>query len=181
MIQKAIEKIDGEIKSGGMYERTLGKYVKSELLTSDSNALKILAPNTDLETFTERLQKVAQIINGSVKHNNKPSDKKDDIKSKEEFTAKSNDLGWRIISLIKTGSEPNEKAIAENETDENLIICKLIMETVFANEGNAINGVCLTSEIVIPLMQIYYGIPLEPTTEKESVPKRRRFNTVSLD
>lgn len=180
MIQKAIEKIDEEIKSGGIHESTLGKYVKSKLLTSDSNALKILAPNTDLETFMERLKEVASIINGAIKHSDEPSDKKE-IKGNEEFIAELNDLGWRIITLIKTGSEPKKSEKAESESDENLIISKLIMETYSANKGNKGNGVCLSSEIIIPLLHIYYGIPLTPVGEKGSAPKRRRFNTVSLD
>lgn len=155
MIQKAIEKIDEEIKSGGMYERTLGEYVKSELLTSDSNALKILAPNTDLETFMDRIDEIA---------NSMISFKSEDI----------NKAGKKAIAVIK-GIKSED--VTENPDDISLI-GKLYIET--AKEKNS-NGVCLTSEIVIPLLHIYYGIPLEAFVEKESAPKRRRFNTVSLD
>lgn len=52
-------------------ERTLGEYVKEKLLTNDSNALKILAPNTDLETFMERLWKAASSLNGAKSNKNK--------------------------------------------------------------------------------------------------------------
>lgn len=155
MIQKAIEKIDEEIKSGGMHERTLGKYIKSVLLTSDSNALKILAPNTDLETFMDRIDEIA---------NSMRSFKSEDI----------NKAGKKAIAVIK-GIKSED--VTENPDDIS-VIGKLYIET--AKEKND-NGVCLTSEIVIPLLHIYYGIPLETSGEKESAPKRRRFNTVSLD
>lgn len=179
MIQKAIEKIDDEIKSGGMFERTLGEYVKSELLTSDSNALKILAPNTDLETFMERLWKIASLMNGTLK--DKLSVKVDEIKSKKEFDEKLNDLGWRVVSIIKTGAEPKKDKEADGITDENLFVGKSITETYLNNEKENNPGVCMTSELIIPLLRIYYGIPLEASAEKGSAPKRRRFSTVSLD
>lgn len=288
MIQKAIQKIDEEMKSDSPMVMILGECVKSELLTSDSNALKILAPNTDLKTFTERLSDIANMINGAVKHKDKPSDKKTAEKSAEKFIEKANALGRQIISLIKKGSEPQKSEIAnkvgdyvsedmlgelltfdeltemvgqlvvadystesknwyklvkiqefvsddsenrtliisngpkktdtgnigewafnvtgthilggkevpkarrvwrlkqesdfqcdEAENDENLIICGLVLGVIKANEGNKTNGICLTSEIIIPLLHIYYDIPLEIKTE--SAPKRRRFNSVSLD
>lgn len=178
MIQKAIEKIDEEIKSGGMYERTLGEYVKSELLTSDSNALKILAPNTDLETFMERIREIARLMNSAFK--DKLSGKADEVKNKKEFDEKSNDLGWRAASIIKTGIKPPKDENADSISDENLFISKLIMETYLDNKKYN-DELCMTSELIIPLLHIYYGIPLEAFVEKESAPKRRRFNTVSLD
>lgn len=160
MIQKAIEKIDEEIKSfekdkRGMLGRELGRYVKSELLTSDSNALKILASNTDLETFTERIEEIALSMR---------SFKSEDITK----------AGKEAIATIK-GIKPEDVTETQGDIET---IGKLYAETA---EGKQDNGVCVTSELCLPLLQIYYGIPLEPAAEKESAPKRRRFNTVSLD
>lgn len=160
MIQKAIEKIDEEIKSlekdkKGMLGRELGRYIKSELLTSDSNALKILAPNTDFETFIERIEKVA---------NSMRNFKSEDISN----------VGKKAIALIK-GIKPEDVT----ETSEDIaVIGKLYTETA---EGKQNNGVCVTSGLCLPLLHIYYGIPLKTSDEKEPALKRRRFNTVSLD
>ena len=156
MIEKAIEKINEEIKSGGIMERNLGEYVKSELLKSDSNALKILAPNTDLETFTERIWKIADSMRN--------------FKSDKDITA----AGRDAIAVIK-GIKLED--VAEN-SGEAAVIGDLYIKTAKEKKSN---GVCLTSEIVIPLLHIYYGIPLEAVHEKNPAPKRRRFNTVSLD
>lgn len=159
MIQKAIEKIDEEIKSGGMYERTLGEYVKSELLTSDSNALKILAPNTDLETFMERLWEAASALNSTKSAKNKKG---------------SSELGKEIIAIIR--------GIKDDKVSEESSVISQIGEKCDEAVQKSVNqGICLSSKIVIPLLHIYYGIPLETSGEKESAPKRRRFNTVSLD
>lgn len=156
MIQKAIEKINEEIKSGGIMERNLGEYVKSELLKSDNNALKVLAPNTDLETFMERIWKIANSMRN--------------FKSDKDITA----AGRDTIAVIK-GIKLED--VAEN-SNEVAVIGNLYSA---AAKGKKDNGVCLTSEIVIPLLHIYYGIPLEAAHEKNPAPKRRRFNTVSLD
>lgn len=158
MIQKAIEKIDEEIKTAEKftaYIRTLGKYIKSELLTSDSNAVKILAPNTDLETFMERVFKLASSMRS--------------VKSDNNFS----EAGKKAIAEIK-GVKPEE---VEADPGEIETIGKLYAECA---NGKQDNGVCLSSEIIVPLLHIYYGIPLE-AAEKDSAPKRRRFSTVSLD
>lgn len=154
MIQKAIEKIEEEMKSGGAMEKTLGEYIKSELLTSDANALKVLAPNTDLETFTERLQTVASSI-------------KSHASAKKAWDA--DKMGKHIIAVIN-GIKDEEVA------DESFAEIGNLCGKVSANN----NCVCLTSEIIVPLLHIYYGRPLEQSPKKESAPKRR-FNAVSLD
>lgn len=159
MIQKAIEKIDGEINSDNPMVMILGECVKSELLTSDSNALKILAPNTDLDTFAERLEDVA----ASIKKFDPNNDKVEDV----------NELGKKVIAIIK-----GVKIDDVSEADFFLEIGKICSKSPRNDKNNSIG---LTSKICIPLLRIYYGIPLEPAAEKESAPKRRRFNTVSLD
>ena len=152
MIEKAIEKISEEMKSGDHMVVTLGKYVKSELLTSDTNAVKILALNTDLETFVERLRSVASEMN-----------KSEPAKTAAKFSKK-------IISIIK--------GIKPEEAEENAEIGTLFLEAA-KEHGNS--SVCLSSELVIPLLHIYYGISSETVQESETKPKRSGFRAVSLD
>lgn len=159
MIQKAIEKIDEEIKSDNPMVMILGECVKSELITSDSNALKILVPNTDLDTFAERLEDVA----ASIKNFGSNNDKAEDV----------NKLGKKVIAIIK-GVKSDDVSEADNFSEIGKICSK-------APRNDKNHSIGLTSKICIPLLHIYYGIPLESIYEKESAPKRRRFNTVSLD
>ena len=152
MIEKAIEKINDEMKSGDHMVVTLGKYVKSELLTSDTNAVKILAPNTDLETFVERLRSVASDMN----------------KSKSDDSAAG--FSKKIISIIK--------GIKPEEAEESAEIGTLFLGTA-KEQGKG--SVCLSAELVIPLLHIYYGISSKMVPEAEAKPKRSGFRAVSLD
>lgn len=157
MIQKAIKKIEEEMKSDNPMVMILGECVKSELLTSDSNALKILAPNTDLDTFAERLEDVAASIKNFSSNNLKAEDV--------------NRLGKKVIAIIK-GVKSDDVSEADNFSEIGKICSK-------APKNDKNNSIGLTSKICIPLLHIYYDIPLEVKTE--AAPKRRRFNSVSLD
>lgn len=147
MISEAIKKIDEEMEGASSEIQILGNYVKNILLTKEDNAVKILAPNTDLETFMERLEDVA----------------KDIVKGK--YHKEAGEIGRLIIAKI-LGQEP-----------ENIPLNESIGKRV--TQVKSTDAIGLTSEFILPLLHIYYGI--DNTAQEEPKPKRRSFRAVSLD
>lgn len=153
MINEAIKKIDEEISSGDYMVKELGAYVKERLLTSDSNAGKILEPDRELDTFAERLAEIASEIHKSGKTKDTAA----------EFSRK-------IIAIVK-GIKPKD---AEADEEIGRMFLKVVEE-----QGHS--SLCLSSEQVIPLLHIYYGISADPAPEKKAEPRRGKFRMVSLD
>lgn len=148
MISEAIKKIDEEMEGASAEIRTLGKYVKEVLLSKVENAVHILKPNTDLETFMERLESIAKNIHGKKYH--------------KDFT----EAGKQIIADIL------------GEQGDNVPESKIKLIGELANTPYD-STIVLSSEFIIPLLHIYYGI--DNTSQKEPKPKRRSFRAVSLD
>lgn len=155
MIQKAIEKIDREIENNknNPYVMVCGNKVKNNLLANDSNALKILAPNTDLETFSERVKKIIDSMrSGKIIVGSPTSERK-------------------VIAIIKG---IDEKEVTDDMPEA--AYANMVLKDAF----KAPNGVYIPDQVEILWLKIYYGIPFEEKAEA-AAPKRRRFSAVSLD
>lgn len=147
MRSEAIKKIDEEMEGASAEIRTLGKYVKEVLLSKVENALHILKPNTDLETFMERLESIAKNIHG------------------KKYSKEAGEAGKQVVAHIL------------GEQIDNVHENTYIGEMVIARSKDKM--VVMSSELIIPLLHIYYGI--DNIAQEEPKPKRRSFRAVSLD
>ncbi|MBP1562069.1 MAG: hypothetical protein J6C96_12620 [Oscillospiraceae bacterium] len=147
MINEAIQKIEEETENASPEIKTLGKYVKMFVLTTEENAECVLKPNTDLETFMERIKDIAKNI-----HSNK-------------YSREAGEAGKQVVAQIL--GEPVKNV------PENTEIGKMVVDNTDCRI------VTLSSEFIIPLLHIYYGIDAAP--QEAPKPKRRGFRAVSLD
>lgn len=159
LINKAIKKIDEECEKLTIAEiDELGRYVKQVILINDYNAAKVLEINKDLCTFLDRLNDVASHINKNID---------------------STDIAQNAIKII-LGIDQKQDIPAYVSQKSIETLSDIVNKTNYNNNNYYI---CLSSNVIGPLLQIYMDVEIieNEIQSKASSTKKTGFKTVSLD
>lgn len=154
MIEKAKAKINAEVQEiSSPMAQTLGTYINNVILTSEINAAAVLKEGKSLKDFIEKLWKSARNIHGG---------------KYKELTAE------KATSAIFKEFADDTASVDQYASPEVVSMINAVCTE------KSTNSICLTSDVVIPMLYAYYGIPLTGTVNNKQ-PRTSVFKRVSLD